>query len=284
MAWVAVAGAGVGLLGNMMADDSGGGQQQSATKEPWAEAAPWLKNQIRQGQQLQDYYGNNPFNPQQQTAYNNTFSDIDNFRGNIAPGLMSLANQGASRVYQRQTGGAPGSVAGYGGAVQPGGMRGNGHAGPFSAPPQQSYGLIDFQAQNPFANGAITAPAPAASDPNEELRRYIEQLLAQQRGGYGGAEGQSDGGYGTGGDFGGLGGLGGDDGAGGYGGADNGYAKGGLVTAGRLSGPDPSGPDDGSAGLDVGEYVITSAMVKRHGMKALQALNEGRASITMKAK
>ena len=72
-----------------------------------------------------------------------------------------------------------------------------------------------------------------------------------------------------------------DDGAGGYGGADNGYAMGGLVTPDRLHGMNPAGPDDGFAALDKGEYVITSEMVKKHGKKALKALNEGRASITM---
>lgn len=72
-----------------------------------------------------------------------------------------------------------------------------------------------------------------------------------------------------------------DDGAGGYGGNDNGYALGGLVTPDRLHGMNPAGPDDGFAALDKGEFVITSEMVKKHGKKALKALNEGRATITM---
>lgn len=65
-------------------------------------------------------------------------------------------------------------------------------------------------------------------------------------------------------------------------GADgSGWYMGGLVTPDRLHGMNPAGPDDGFGALDKGEYVINSEMTKKHGKKALKALNEGRATITM---
>lgn len=75
---------------------------------------------------------------------------------------------------------------------------------------------------------------------------------------------------------------------GGYGGDSGGdgggWAKGGKVTRNRLTGPNPAGPDDGYGALDDGEYVLKADMVKKLGVKALKALNEGRATIVMKGK
>jgi len=69
----------------------------------------------------------------------------------------------------------------------------------------------------------------------------------------------------------------------GFGNSDMGanFARGGPVTADRLTGPNPRGPDDGYGALDAGEYVMRSSAVQRYGQEAMQALNEGRASITM---
>lgn len=111
--------------------------------------------------------------------------------------------------------------------------------------------------------GADTqAAVAAAADP---IGAFADAIGMGAEGGYGGGDSV------------------GDSSGDGMGGAAEGglYAKGGQVTAGGLRGPNPAGPDDGYAGLDVGEYVITSDMVKKHGKKALKALNEGRASITM---
>ena len=94
----------------------GGGGQQTATKEPWAEAAPWLKQNIAQGQNLQAHYQQNPFNQLQQTGYQNLFSDLDSFRNQMAPGLMQFANQAMNGGYQRPQYSRPG-VAGYGGGA-----------------------------------------------------------------------------------------------------------------------------------------------------------------------
>ena len=46
------------VVGGLMSD---GGEQQTATKEPWSVAAPWLReNSLSQGQNLQAYYQQNP--------------------------------------------------------------------------------------------------------------------------------------------------------------------------------------------------------------------------------
>lgn len=89
------------VVGGVMGGGKGGGSSQTASKEPWEPAAPWLRQQIQDGQDLERYYQRNPFNSLQQTGYQNLFSDIDNFRSNIAPGLMNFANGMMNSRYQR---------------------------------------------------------------------------------------------------------------------------------------------------------------------------------------
>lgn len=170
----------------------GGGGQQTATKEPWAEAAPWLKQNIQTGQNLQQYYQQNPFNQLQQTGYQNLFSDLDSFRNQMAPGLMQFANQAMNSSYQRPQYSRPGA-AGYGqqqaqqqaaqtgqfSVAEPqqqkqyGGLLGFGKTSPVS----QSYGLLDFQAMNPY-NGALK-PAeitqPTQQTVEEAVRAELER-------------------------------------------------------------------------------------------------------------
>lgn len=150
-----------GLLGARQSGDST--QTQTANKDPWAAAQPWMKDNLAQGQQIQKYYQQNPFSEQQKTAYQNLFNGVDNFNQHTAPGLMAFANNGMNSSYQRQTGGAPGSVAGYGGEVQPGGVRNSGQAGAFSAAPSQAIGQVDWAKMNPYTNGGITAPVATAN-------------------------------------------------------------------------------------------------------------------------
>ena len=96
-----VAGAVVGGVMNK----GGGGGSQTASKEPWAEAAPWIKDNIKTGQDLQRYYQQNPFNSLQQTGYQNQFADLDHFRNQMAPGLMNFANKLMGSNYQRASAG-----------------------------------------------------------------------------------------------------------------------------------------------------------------------------------
>jgi len=193
------------VVGGLMSDDSE--QSQTASKEPWKDAAPWLRENLRTGQGLQGYYQQNPFNPQQQTAYQNTFGDIDAFRNQMAPGLMGFANKLMGSSYQRG-----GSTAGANGAVGGGGMGGllsSGQAaqggdmkaliaqliagqggtsqggmpmqqGIFRVPQGQSYGQIDWNAQNPFRNGAIEATSTPTAD-SQTVEEMVAAEIERQR-------------------------------------------------------------------------------------------------------
>ena len=152
------------VVGGLMSD---GGEQQSTSKEPWSAAAPWLRENIAQGQNLQAYYQQNPWNSLQQTGYQNTFSDIDNFRNSIAPGMMDFANRLMGTNYSRggttmqnkpqampQSGAQSGNGGMLSGLLSGAGQQSRGSSGPFSVSPGQSYGLLDFNALNPY-NGAL---------------------------------------------------------------------------------------------------------------------------------
>ena len=58
MAWI---GALVGLAGTALSS-SGSGDSATQSKEPWGKVQPWLEDNIATGQQLQNYYAQNPFN------------------------------------------------------------------------------------------------------------------------------------------------------------------------------------------------------------------------------
>lgn len=192
------------VVGGLMSGDSQ--QSQTASKEPWADAAPWLRENLRTGQGLQNYYQQNPFNPQQQTAYQNTFGDLDAFRNQMAPGLMGFANKLMGGSYQRggSTAGANGGGLLSGGAQPTGGLMGAGssdmnqalqqllgsqqgqqgqqtlNSGLFQVPQGQSYGKIDWAAQNPFTNGSID-PAAAAPDAKTVQELVAAELERQKR-------------------------------------------------------------------------------------------------------
>lgn len=193
------------VVGGLLSD--GGGEEQTATKEPWSAAAPWLRENLRTGQGLQGYYQQNPFNQQQQASYQNTFGDIDAFRNQMAPGLMGFANKLMGSSYQRG-----GSTAGANGAVGGGGMGGllsSGQAaqggdikallaqligeqggtsrggmpmqqGIFRVPQGQSYGQIDWNAQNPFRNGAIEATSTPTAD-SQTVEEMVAAEIERQR-------------------------------------------------------------------------------------------------------
>lgn len=148
MAFASVAGPVAGaLVGGLMG--GGGGSQQTAAKEPWAPVQPWLRENIDYGRALQSHYQQNPFNQLQQTAYQNTFGDIDAFRNQMAPGLMNYANNLMGSSYHRAQAGTErtgllGSQGSYGPYAQ------NGQVNQmFFAPHGQSYGLLNWPTLNP---------------------------------------------------------------------------------------------------------------------------------------
>jgi len=152
------------VVGGLMSD---GGEQQSTSKEPWSAAAPWLRENIAQGQNLQAYYQQNPWNSLQQTGYQNIYGDLDNFRNSIAPGMMDFANRLMGTNYSRggatmqnkpqampRSGAQSGNGGMLSGLLSGAGQQSRGSSGPFSVSPGQSYGLLDFRALNPY-NGAL---------------------------------------------------------------------------------------------------------------------------------
>lgn len=172
------------VVGGLMSD---GGEQQTATKEPWSAAAPWLRQQLEQGQNLQAYYQQNPWNNLQQTAYQNTFSDIDQFRNSMAPGLMDFANRLMGQNYSR--GGATARMPmGNMQQTKPQAMGGllsllsgqsGGQSGPFSVAPNRSYGLLDFNALNPY-NGALK-PAEIKQPTQQTIEEAIQAELDRRQ-------------------------------------------------------------------------------------------------------
>lgn len=168
------------VVGGLMSD----GEQQTATKEPWSAAAPWLRQQLEQGQNLQAYYQQNPWNNLQQTAYQNTFSDIDQFRNSMAPGLMDFANRLMGQNYSR--GGTTARMPmGNMQQTKPQAMNGllsgqsGGQSGPFSVAPNRSYGLLDFNALNPY-NGALK-PAEIKQPDRQTIEEAIQAELDRRQ-------------------------------------------------------------------------------------------------------
>lgn len=146
-----------GLLGASSSRNTTTGQTQS--RDPWAAAQPAILKNLQNEADLQSYYQKTPFNAQQQQGYSNLFGDIGNFRDNVAPGLLNFANNGMATNYQRQRGGAPGSI-GYG--TQP--TAPQAAPGPFSVArgAQMQNPMLDLNgAQNPYTNGSIKATAQA---------------------------------------------------------------------------------------------------------------------------
>ncbi len=168
------------VVGGLMSD---GGGQQTATKEPWSAAAPWLRQQLEQGQNLQAYYQQNPWNNLQQTGYQNIYGDLDNFRNSMAPGLMDFANRLMGQNYSR--GGATARMPmGNMQQTKPQAMGGllsllsgqsGGQSGPFSVAPSRSYGLLDFKALNPY-NGALK-PAEIKQPTQQTIEEAIQAEL-----------------------------------------------------------------------------------------------------------
>ena len=171
------------VVGGLMSD----GEEQTATKEPWSAAAPWLRENIAQGQNLQAYYQQNPWNNLQQTAYQNTYSDIDQFRNSMAPGLMDFANRLMGQNYSR--GGATARMPmGNMQQTKPQAMGGllsllsgqsGGQSGPFSVAPSRSYGLLDFNALNPYNNAL--KPAEIKQPDQQTIEEAIQAELDRRQ-------------------------------------------------------------------------------------------------------
>lgn len=171
MSFAAIAGPVAGAVVGGLMSDGGGGSQQTASKEPWAPAAPWIKDNIKTGQALQGYYQQNPFNSLQQTAYQNYFADQDNYRQAIAPQMNVLAQRLMGSNYSRQGGAQamPQGAAQAGGLLSPAMLA--------TAPNTRAYGLLDWVQNNPFtATNGIPA-TPVAEKPTD---KFPEDLAREE--------------------------------------------------------------------------------------------------------
>lgn len=95
---------GVGILSDLTGGgkkENGGAGSQSETRDPWGPSQPYILRGLRDTSTLNDYYKQNPFSDLQKKYYGQQFSDIDNFRNTVAPGLMAFANSGMTGGYQR---------------------------------------------------------------------------------------------------------------------------------------------------------------------------------------
>jgi len=156
-------GAAGGALGGMLEGDqstNGGAGTQSASKDPWGPAQPYIKDNLSINQGLQDYYAQNPFTALQQQSYQKLFDTLGN---NQAGGNAMLANSNAFMNSQ------------------------HGKLGPMQAMPTGTQATpIDWQGQNPFKSQPLVdlmaklrgtgTPAKAPVDTNQA---DMAQMLAQ---------------------------------------------------------------------------------------------------------
>jgi len=81
-----------GLLGAGLGALSSKDQTTSSTKDPWAPAQDFIKQQIAQGQSLSNQYQARPFSDAQKTAYGNLASIINGANAN-APNMSDFINR-----------------------------------------------------------------------------------------------------------------------------------------------------------------------------------------------
>lgn len=189
------------VVGGLMSD--GGGESQTASKEPWEPARKPLINSINTGQDLERYYQQNPFNPLQQQGYQNLFADLDQFRGQMAPQLMQFANGMMNSNYQRGPRNSqmemmprqPQGLMGQMAQNKPMQMQQGGLMGllgqNFGAPQAGAYGgggaggLLNFSQLNPFTSTVNGIPAKPAAPPEPPMtdanRALLERILAERQ-------------------------------------------------------------------------------------------------------
>lgn len=181
MAWVAVAGAAVGVAGNYMSSKNASKNQQTQKQEPWAPAQPYLTQGLADNALVMDNLKANPFNSIQKQGYQGLLGDQDNFRQNVAPGLLDFANQGMTSQYQRPIYDKPGQAGGYGGAqpTQQGGLLSTGRQGPFSVAQQPAHGQIDWNKMNPWYQSPEQVNEAARLAEEERLKKLQQPQQPQ---------------------------------------------------------------------------------------------------------
>lgn len=189
MAWI---GALVGGAASLLSS-SGGGESSSTSKEPWADAAPWIRENIAQGQQLQNHYSQSPFNSLQQSGMQGLLSNYEHQNSQVIPGLLNFANGLMGTNYQRSLGPGRAQTPGLLAAAQPqqqpmqqGGATGQqpmqSAQGGFSPPPMQAGAQLDWNAMNPLYKDPSKAPAPYVPTDAEVFKQNMADALFPESG------------------------------------------------------------------------------------------------------
>lgn len=162
MSWGAVAGAAVGVVGSALSDSGGGGGGQSAsqTKQPWMPATPWLMNNLAQGQNLQAQYTAQPFNAQQQQAYQNQANQGAYMRAAVPSLLRQM--QGQQLGFDRSNPNARATAFNWDGLLS---------AAKDGQTAQQG-GLLDMLNSGGAVNSSLT---PMAEPPKKEEGTFLQQ-------------------------------------------------------------------------------------------------------------
>lgn len=134
------------VAGALLNSGTSTGSTDTASKEPWAPAKPWLMNNITTGQNLQDYYQSHPLSSLQQQGYQNLFGSLDNFNSNVAPALQSVANRLMGSNYTRSIGQQNYQQPSIGGFAPQGVQGGQGQGNPQAL----MQGIAGMQGANPM--------------------------------------------------------------------------------------------------------------------------------------
>lgn len=177
MTWGAIGGAAVGVVGNALMSDSGGGgggQAQTTSKEPWMMAQPWIMNNMVQGQNLQNRYAANPFNAQQQQAYQNQANQSAYMRAAVPSLLRQI--QGQQVGFDRSNPNARPNAFSFDGLLA---AAKDGQAG---AAAQQG-GLLDMLNGGGAVNSSLTplAEAPKKEEDKQLIQQDMGYTPQQQR-------------------------------------------------------------------------------------------------------
>ena len=161
--WGAVAGAAVGVIGNSMSSGGGGGgggQTQTASKEPWMMAQPWIMNNMASGQRLQSQYEAQPFNAQQQQAYQNQANQGAYMRAAVPSLLRQM--QGNQIGFDRSNPNARPAAFNWDGLL----------SAAKEGESARSQGLLDMLNSNGAINSSLT---PMAEPPKKEEGTFTQQ-------------------------------------------------------------------------------------------------------------
>jgi hypothetical protein len=172
-------GAAIGAVGSIAAakmsqkNTNGGAGTTTQTKEPWAEAAPWILGNIGHGEALAQQYRDNPFSQQQLQAYANQNAQSDYMRS-LVPSLLGQM-QAQPAGFDRNNPQAKRANWDWGGFAA---LPGAGGAGVGGLSSGSMAGATQRQADADAARSAATQAATAAE---EERKRQAAAAAAKQQ-------------------------------------------------------------------------------------------------------